>query len=137
MENALIFAQEQFVLVISLAALVFLFIRHESAKGGQKLSCPEVVHAVNTDKAILLDVRDAKEFDEGHIVDAINVPHTKIKDSLKVLEKHRAKQIIVIDKLGQHSGPVVKQLTEKGFDVVRLGGGIADWKQENLPLVKS
>ncbi len=137
MENVLIFAQEQYVLVISLAALIFLFIRHETAKGGKKLTCPEVIQAVNSGKAVLLDVRETKEFDEGHIVDAVHVPHTKINDSLKILEKHRTKQIIVIDKLGQQSGPVVKQLTEKGFDVVRLGGGIADWQQENLPLVKS
>ncbi len=137
MENFLLFAQEQFVLIISLGALIFLFVRAETAKGGEKLSCSQVVQEVNTEKAVLLDVRESKEFEAGHIVDSINIPHTKISDSLKKLEKYRLKKIIVVDKLGQHSGPVVKQLTEKGFTVVRLGGGIGEWQQDNLPLVKA
>ncbi|MFT5118181.1 MAG: rhodanese-related sulfurtransferase [Kiritimatiellia bacterium] len=133
----LIFAQEQFVLVISLGVLIFLFVRHESAKGGEKLSCPQVVKALNSDNAIVVDVRDAKEFEAGHIVDSINISHAKIADSLKVLEKYRLKQIIVVDKLGQHTAAVVKTLTANDFNVVRLGGGIAEWKQDNLPLVKT
>ena len=136
MENALIFLQEQFILVIPLVVLVFLLLRHESAKGGQKLSCAQLIQAANGDNAILLDVRDTAEFDEGHIVDAINMPHAKVAASLQQLEKYRTKQVIVIDKLGQHSAAVVKTLAEKGFEAVRLGGGIAEWQQDNLPLVK-
>lgn len=137
MENVLIFAQEQFVIVISLGVLVFLFIRHESAKGGEKLSCPQVVKALNSGNAIVVDVRDAKEFEAGHIVESINISHAKIADSLKVLEKYRLKQIIVVDKVGQHTAAVVKTLTANDFTAVRLGGGIAEWKQDNLPLVKT
>ncbi len=136
MENFLAFAQEQFVLIICLGALIFLFIRHETAKGGEKLSTQQLTQAVNSGDAVLLDVRDSKEFDAGHIVEAINIPHAKVNDSLKQLEKYRQKQIIVIDKLGQHSGPVVKSLTAQGFNVVRLGGGIGEWQQQSLPLVK-
>jgi len=135
-ENILIFAQEQFVVVISLAAIVFLFIRYETSKGGEKLSCPQVVAAVNADEAVLLDVRDTKEYDAGHIVNAISIPHAKVADSLKVLEKHRQKKIIVIDKMGQQSAAVVKTLVANDFTAVRLGGGISDWQQDNLPLVK-
>ena len=137
MENLLIFAQEQFVLVIALVLLIFLLVRSESAKGGEKLSCPQVVQAVNAEKALLLDVRDVKEFEGGHIVDSIHIPHAKVADSLQVLEKHRDMKIIVVDKAGQHSGAVVKLLTEKEFTAARLGGGIADWTQDNLPLVKA
>jgi rhodanese-related sulfurtransferase len=135
-ENILIFAQEQFVVVISLTAIVFLFVRHEASKGGEKLSCPQVVAAVNADEAILLDVRDTKEYDAGHIVNAISMPHAKVADSLNVLEKHRQKKIIVIDKMGQQSAAVVKTLVANDFTAVRLGGGISDWQQDNLPLVK-
>lgn len=135
-ENILIFAQQQFVLVISFVVLVFLFFRHESAKGGEKLSCQQVVQAVNANEAVLLDVREGKEFESGHLVDAINIPHAKINDSLKQLEKHRQKRIIVIDKMGQHSGAVVKSLVAQGFEAVRMGGGISEWQQDGLPLVK-
>jgi rhodanese-related sulfurtransferase len=135
-ENALIFVQEQFLLVIPLVVLVFLLFRHESAKGGQKLSCAQLIQAANGDNAVLLDVRDVAEFEEGHIVESVHIPHAKVAGSLQQLEKYRAKQVIVIDKLGQHSAAVVKTLAEKGFTAVRLGGGIAEWQQDNLPLVK-
>lgn len=136
MENVLVFAQEQILLVASLAIFVFLLVRHESARGGEKLSCAQLTLAVNAGNAVLLDVRDKKEFEAGHIVDAINIPHANVGNSIKQLDKYRQQQIIVIDKLGQHSAAVVKTLTADGFTVVRLGGGIADWQQENLPLVK-
>jgi rhodanese-related sulfurtransferase len=95
-----------------------------------------VVAAVNADEAILLDVRDTKEYDAGHIVNAISMPHAKVADSMKVLEKYRQKKIIVIDKMGQQSAAVVKTLVANNFVAVRLGGGISDWQQDNLPLVK-
>ena len=136
MENIVVFAQEQFVIVIALAAVVFLFIRHETSKGGEKLSCLQVVAAVNADEAIILDVRDAKEYEAGHIVNAIHISHAKVVDSLKMLEKHRSKKIIVVDKMGQHSAAVIKTLTANEFTAVRLGGGVAEWQQDNLPLVK-
>lgn len=136
MENVLIFAQEQFVLVILLVVLIFLSLRYEAAKSGEKLSCSQVVIAANNGEAVLLDVRDSSEFDAGHIVDSIHIPHAKVANSLQQLEKYRDKKIIVIDKMGQHSGSVVKTLVEKEFTAVRMGGGIAEWQQDNLPLVK-
>ena len=136
MENLFVFAEQQFVLIISFFALIFLFFRHESAKAGEKLSCQQVVQAANSGDALLLDVRDTKEFDAGHLVDSINIPHSKVAGSLKQLEKYRQKKIIVIDKMGQHSGGVVKTLTASTFNVARLGGGISEWQQDGLPLVK-
>lgn len=136
MENIIVFAQEQFVIIIALTAVIFLFIRHETSKGGEKLTCLQTVAAVNKDEAVVVDVRDTKEFDEGHIVNAIHIPHAKIADSMKVLDKHRQKKIIIVDKMGQHSAAVVKTLAANNFDAVRLGGGITEWKQDNLPLVK-
>lgn len=136
MENIIVFAQQQFVIIIALTAVIFLLIRHEGSKNGEKLSCLQAVGAVNKEDAVIVDVRDTKEFDEGHIVNAIHIPHAKIADSLKVLEKHRQKKIIVVDKMGQHSAAVVKTLEANEFTAARLSGGITEWKQDNLPLVK-
>ena len=136
MENLLVFAEQQLVLLIAFVTLVLLFIRYELAKSGHKLTCQQLVQAANTDNALLLDVRDAKDFAAGHITDSINITHTKVNDNIKQLEKYRQRQIVVIDKLGQHAGAVVKILTAHGFRAVRLGGGIAQWQQDNLPLVQ-
>lgn len=136
MQEILIFAQEQALLVGALALLIYLFFRHESAAGGAKLSTSETIQAVNSDKAIVVDVRDAKDFDKGHMASALNIPHAKVADSIAVLEKYREKQIIVTDKLGQHSGSVAKTLMKEGFAVARMRGGMEEWKQDGLPTIK-
>lgn len=136
MGDLLIFIQGQFLLIAALLVLVYLLIRHETARGGKKLSCSELVRAVNDGSAVVLDVREAKDFSGGHIVDAINISYLKLADGLKALDQHKSKQIIVVDKMGQHSGAAVKTLVANEFDAVRLSGGMAEWQQESLPLVK-
>jgi rhodanese-related sulfurtransferase len=135
-EEILVFAQEQALIVAALAILIFAFMRRESASAGAKLSTSEVIQAMNADKAILVDVRDSKDFDQGHVVNAMHIPHSKINASLGQLEKHREKQVIVTDALGQHSGAVARVLLKAGFTAARMRGGMGEWKQDGLPLVK-
>lgn len=136
MEEVLIFLQEQVFIAVALAILIIAFLRKESAEGGTKLSISQVVQAMNNDVAVLLDVRDTKEYNQGHIANAIHIAHTQIQKSLNKLEKHREKQIIVADAMGQHAGTVGRLLAKEGFKVARVEGGMAEWKQEGLPLVK-
>ncbi len=86
---------------------------------------------------MVVDIRDRKDFNEGRITGAINIPLSSLKERASELKKHGEKQIIVADKMGQHSAMAVKQLNAEGYqNVVRLNGGVADWKAANLPLVK-
>lgn len=121
------------VLSVLAAALVYL----ESRKGGQSLSHHEVTRLLNSDEAVIVDVRDKKEFSEGHIVNAIHIPYLKLETRASELEKHRAKTLIVADKMGQQAGAAGKTLNDKGFTVTRLQGGMAEWLNQNLPVIKS
>lgn len=136
MDNLLVFIQQEIILVLALTALVVLFLRKESASGGAKLSLSEVIKAMNTDDAVLIDVRDAKEFKSGHVANAINIPHGKVTDSLSQFDQYRDKQIIVTDTMGQHAATVSRSLAKNGFQVARMRGGMAEWKQDGLPVVK-
>lgn len=120
-----------------LAVLVAAFIALERKRAGAVLSHHEVTRMLNRDEAILLDVRDTKDYSAGHITDAMNIPFAKLKDRLTELEKHKTKMIVVADKMGQHSGSSVKQLMEAGFQAARLQGGMSEWSAQNLPVVKS
>lgn len=130
------FIAEQWILVSVLAVLVTAFMWTETHKGGKSLSFHEVTRMLNSGDAVLLDVREKKEFDSGHIVDSINIAYTKLKDRANELEKHKERTIVVVDKLGQHAGAAGKILKDKGFNVARLQGGISEWTGQNLPLVK-
>jgi len=100
------------------------------------MSYHEVTRMLNNNLAILLDVRESKEFSGGHIVDAVNIPYAKLGDRVDELKKHEGKTIIVVDKMGQHAGAAGRQLKEKGFNVSRLQGGMVEWTSQNLPVVK-
>ena len=132
----LVFASEQWLLVSVLLALIYVFMWREKVKGGKSLSFHEATRLINSDQGVLVDVRDVAEFNAGHIVDAINIPHAKLLDRVNELETHKAKLIILADKMGQHVGNAGRALREKGFEVRRLEGGMAEWSNQNLPVVK-
>ncbi|SMF22365.1 Rhodanese-related sulfurtransferase [Alteromonadaceae bacterium Bs31] len=131
------FLAEQWILISILSVLVAALIVVEGRKGGAALSHHEITRLINKGEAVLLDVRDKKEFSVGHIVDAIHIPYAKLADRASELEKHRDKTIIVVDKMGQHSGAAGKTLKDKGFTVSRMQGGMAEWQSQNLPVVKA
>lgn len=136
MENLFVFIWQEWIMVAALLFAVYFLINHESAKGGVKLSPQQVVNAINGGEAVIVDVRDSKEYDTGHLVDAIHIPFNKVNDNLQLLEKHREKQIIIVDKMGQQSGAIVKKLTGEGFNAARMNNGISEWQHDGLPLVK-
>ncbi len=125
-------------LVGTFVVLLVLFIRNEMQRGGATVGAQELVNLVNGDNALVLDVRDKAEYDAGHIVDAINIPFSNIDSRLDELKKHADKTIVITCKMGQHAGSVGTTLRKNGFEnVAKLRGGIAEWRNQNLPVVKS
>lgn len=91
---------------------------------------------INRSDAIVVDVRDKKEFEAGHIVGSINIPLAKIDQRMTELKKHQEKPVIVVCKLGQQSGEAAKKIQEAGHEqVYKLSGGVTEWKAQSMPLV--
>jgi len=92
---------------------------------------------VNKQSALVLDVRDPKAFSSGHIVDAVNIPHGAVAGRLAELEKYKEQPIAIVCAMGQHAGAVGAALRKAGFaHVSRLTGGMSEWRNQNLPVVK-
>jgi rhodanese-related sulfurtransferase len=138
MEQVIEFSTNHWPLVASFLILLILAVNLEIKKSGSAISVHELTARVNQEDACVLDVREKKDFQEGHIVDAINVPLIKLDGEIKNLEKYKSKPIIVVCNLGQHAGQAVRKLEAAGFEnVSRLSGGISGWRSEKLPVVKS
>lgn len=117
----------------TVAAIIFYHQRTASAAVGPQ----QAVMLINRKDAVVVDVRDKKEFDAGHIVDSINIPLANLKQRATELRKHRDKPVLVVCKLGQHSGDAAKTLEEAGHsEVIRLSGGVTEWKSQSYPLVQ-
>ena len=86
---------------------------------------------------IVLDVRTADEFSDGHIERAINID---VKQS-DFLEKAKAmlpseKVIAVYCRSGRRSANACSQLAAEGYKTVNLKGGIIAWADNKKPVVK-
>ncbi len=131
------FIAQQWVLVGALAAAIGAFFYYESRRAGASLTPQQAINLVNGEGAVVVDLRDSADFGRGHVVEARNIPHAKLESRLAELEDHRDDPIILVCKMGQHSGGAGKKLTEKGFNrVYRLSGGMAEWANMQLPVVK-
>ena len=114
-----------------------VIIMYHRPTSGSSVGPHPAVMLINRKEAIVVDVREKKEFESGHIVDSINIPMTKLKQRITEVWKYKDKPVVVVCKLGQHSGQAAKILQEAGHaDVVRLAGGLTEWKAQSLPLVQ-
>jgi rhodanese-related sulfurtransferase len=119
--------------VALLAALWF----SEKLRSGKAVSPQAATLMMNKDEAVIIDIREKKEYSEGRITGSIHIPYDSLKERAQELKKFDGKQIILVDKMGQHAGMAGKLLKTEGFEnVCRMSGGITEWKTSNLPLVK-
>jgi rhodanese-related sulfurtransferase len=131
------FLAQQWILASALAVAVMMLFYHESRKSGQSLSPQQAINLVNREDGVFVDLRDSKEFGQGHIVDALNIPAAKLDARLAELEKYRDKPIVLVCKMGQNSSAAGKTLKAQGFSqVFRMSGGMMEWGTMQLPLVK-
>ena len=130
------FLGQQWMLTSGILVCAILLMKYESQKGGANLSPQQIINKVNQEKAVLIDLRDKAEFSAGHIVDAINIPSAKLASRIGELETYRDRPVVLVCKMGQHSGAAGKILTAGGFEqVFRLSGGMMEWKSMQLPVV--
>jgi rhodanese-related sulfurtransferase len=138
MEQVIEFAGNHPLLLGAFVVLLVVFIRNETQRGGRSVSAQELVNLVNREDAVIVDVRDKKEFDQGHIPHAVNIPYASIDSRMSELDEFKERPIVLACKMGQHAGPAGTALRKQGFvNVSRLSGGIAEWRNQNLPVVKA
>ena len=137
MESFIVFLGQQWMLVGALLSCVLLLVFHDSKRSGAAVTPQAAVNLINQQDAVVIDLRDAKEFKAGHIVDALNIPYSSVDSRMGELESYKEKALILVCKMGQHSGAVGKKLASKGFTGVRrMSGGMMEWQGQQLPLVK-
>jgi rhodanese-related sulfurtransferase len=77
---------------------------------------------------MLLDVRPAKEYEQGHIPGAVHVPLADVGDRVKKLKKD--KDLVVYCRSGNQSIWAIKRLMGMGYkNLYNLKGGYSAWKR--------
>jgi len=107
-----------------------------TASGGKDAVDPvKATELINHREAVVVDVRPAADFRQGHIINAMNIPMSGFSGQLARLEKYKSRPLIVSCHSGAQSSGAVKQLRKLGFEqVYNLRGGILAWRSANLPV---
>jgi len=126
-----------FSLLLSILMLLVWNFYGDVLSGVKTLPPDDVTRLINREDAQIVDIRSQKEFEEGHIIDAINIKVDDLGNQLEKLKKYKEKGLILCCATGSVSVKEVRKLMMEGFDKSYcLKGGILSWQQANLPLTK-
>ena len=121
--------------VVSGAMLLWSFVGGK-VSGVASVDTLEATRLINQD-ALVLDVREDKEFAAGHIPKARHIPLSALASRMSELEKFKNKPIVVNCRSGQRSARACGILKKQGFEkAVNLAGGIMAWESAHLPVEK-
>ncbi len=85
--------------------------------------------------ALVLDIRDEKAYNEGHLKGAKRVDLASLADQLKDFERYKSKRVVAYDERGTLAARAVAALRRNAFEhAYLLRGGLAAWREENMPV---
>ena len=108
-----------------------------SKPGFRSVSVDDFQHLIADSSVIRLDVRTAKEFDEGHIPNAVNIDVLQpdfLQKSLSSLPCKRTRAVNC--RSGKRSKKAAELLAKKGYKVVELDTGFNGWMEEGKEVTK-
>ena len=101
----------------------------QTTKAYCSLTAKEFADSISTVKAIVVDVRTAKEYATGHIEGAINIVwDNNFKTSLQAANLSKEQPLAVYCRSGRRSKEASEKLVKLGYSNVVEFGGILDWK---------
>jgi len=97
----------------------------------------EFAELIADSNVVILDVRKADEFAEGHIQGAILIDQFQ-SDFIELAKAKlpKDKKIAIYCRSGRRSANAASKLTDVGYKCVNLKGGILAWKEANMPVIK-
>jgi len=125
-------------LLFSILAALGLFANAQSQSEVEILEPQAFIERVKADtSAIILDVRQPEEFDEGHLAQAINLDWLNQTVFINGLAKlNKQKTYYIYCRSGRRSQAAAGKLKAEGFQVVDLKGGYLHWVEVGMPVVK-
>jgi len=105
--------------------------------GLPRLSPAQTVSLINQKDAVVVDLRSAEAFAKGHVAGAVNLPPASLDTAATVLRKVAKKPLVLCCENGITAPRSGRRLAAAGdYQLHVLQGGLAAWREANLPLVR-
>jgi phage shock protein E len=86
---------------------------------------------------VILDVRTAEEFSQGHVRGPMNISHDQLSDRIKELMGDKDKDLVVYCRSGRRTALAIETLKANGFNrLFHLEGDMQKWTEANRPTEK-
>ncbi len=114
--------------------LMFLFEKSDSKTGYKNINAKEAKEIMDKESnAVIIDVREKYEYDEGHIPNAKLLPVGSISDvSAKEIIPQKDTIVLVYCRSGNRSKTASAYLADLGYTNVYEFGGIMEWPYETV-----
>lgn len=126
----------KFAVLIALSAIVLTGCSSENESA---MNLDSVAFEAKTQEAgvVILDVRTKAEFDEGHIANAININVESESFLSEIAKLDKSATYAVYCRSGRRSADAINKMSNEQFiSLSNLNGGVIDWTNAGLPLVK-
>lgn len=132
------FVQNHPLLVGAFLLVLLAWLIYETRSASTNaVTSSQATQLINREDAVVVDIRESKDFKAGHIAGARNIPQSKLDNRMNELEKVKNQPIIVVCKHGQSAGAAQAKLAKAGFErATKLKGGMAQWQADSLPVVR-
>jgi len=131
-ENWMLFA----VMVIS-GVMLLLPLAQRRLSPVKDVGNAEATLLVNRKNAVFLDVREPKEYEGGHLPNAIHIPLSQLDSRAGELAKLTGRPVVAYCESGRRSPSAASALKRAGFtEIYSLHGGLFGWKKDGLPVEK-
>lgn len=138
MDRILEFSANNPLLVIGFLALLAVLVWTELVRrlrGIPELSPAEAVPWINDPEAVVVDISATADFNRGHIVNARNLPASRLAQADAEVMKLKDRKLLVVCKSGQSAVAAAQSLRKLGAErVAVLKGGMAQWRSEQFPV---
>ena len=124
--------------IVALIASALLIAGCSSSSSATDLSVTEFSSKITEPGVVTLDVRTPAEFAEGYIEGArlIDFQSGNFENEIATLDKNAT--YAVYCRSGNRSGQAVKVMKDAGFsNVFNMNGGVIEWANAGLPLVRN
>lgn len=130
---------KRFVIIILFVSIIFNFSCLQSSQSSASVveivTAEEMKELTQLEDVQLVDVRTAKEYEEGHIIDAQNIDYMSPDFEQQIEQLDKTKPIVVYCKQGGRSKKCAEKLEDAGFvKIYDFKGGVAKWKYKGYEL---
>ena len=95
---------------------------------------PQEVDALAPGDAVLVDVREASEWEQGHIPGAVHISKSYLEQDVEGAVPDRSRPVVLYCAGGVRSLFAAQTLAAMGYeDVASMAGGFQRWKTQGLP----